>query len=217
MLSFGKRLQQIRICTTIPSTNNVYVLPYLHRTRTARDVIYSVDKVVRRSPRSTTLPFPSLRLCKSRVCVLEEHLEVSVEPSTSLRCRLESRSLAARGIVASGRGVRGTIRLRGVSTSSLKRHRNAETYLTARLDPDECVDERVTGVGSRTRTKPSTLNIAPVTPLILAGGLLATASNINNEAGGEALLLKKGSKRVDVALLITVGVLAGNSWASTRW
>lgn len=176
--------------------------------------MYNADKVARQSPVGATLLLPVLRLCKSRVGVLEKHLEVRVEPGTGLRCWLEGRSLTAGGIVTGSRGVRGTVRLHVVSTDPLGNYGGANTYLTAGLDPDECVDERITSVGSRTGTKTSTRNIAPVAPLVLAGGLLAAASNINDEAGRETLLLQKGSKRIDVALLIAVGVLAGDGRAS---
>ena len=53
----------------------------------------------------------NLHLSKSRVGVLEEHLEVGLEPGTGLRGRLEGRLLSAEAVVADSGGVGGAIRL----------------------------------------------------------------------------------------------------------
>lgn len=81
-----------------------------------------------------------------------------LEPSSCLRCRLECIIVSAVRIVSRRTGVRGTI------------------TLTTGLDPDERVDESVTGVGGRTNTEASADNIAPVTPSLLLGRLDTVAA-----------------------------------------
>jgi hypothetical protein len=63
--------------------------------------------------------------------VLEKLLEVSLEPGTSLRSRSKSISVAAVGVVASSARVAGTV------------------TLSTRLDPNNGINKRITGVGGR--------------------------------------------------------------------
>ena len=64
------------------------------------------------------------------------------------------------------------------------------TYLTTGLDPNKCIDVSVTSVGTRAETKASTRDVAPVTPLLLASGLLSAATSVDDEMGWETLGLK---------------------------
>lgn len=92
-------------------------------------------------------------------------------------------------VVASSRGIRGTIRL------------------TTRLDPDESVDEGIASVGRGSETESSSGSVAPVTPSLLASGLLTRSALVDDELGtGPALLLQKRRQSVDVLLLVVVGV-----------
>jgi hypothetical protein len=60
------------------------------------------------------------------------------------------------------------------------------TYLATGLDPDKSIDERVVGVGSRSDTEASALDVAPISPSLLASRLLTAAASVNNEVGWEA-------------------------------
>jgi hypothetical protein len=59
-----------------------------------------------------------VHLSQSRAGILQQHLKVGLEPSTSLRSGLEGRLLSTEAVVTTGGLVRGTIRLgRRVSVS----------------------------------------------------------------------------------------------------
>lgn len=95
-------------------------------------------------------------------------------------------------VVASSRGIRGTIRL------------------TTRLDPDESIGESIASVGGRSKSETSTLGIAPITLSLLAGRLLTRSALVDDELDiGPTLLGKKRSEGVNVSLLVVVGVALG--------
>lgn len=95
-------------------------------------------------------------------------------------------------VIASSRGIRGTIRL------------------TTRLDPDESVGESITSVGGRSKSETSTLGVAPIALSLLASRLLTRSALVDDELDiGPALLSEKRSEGVDVSLLIVVGVALG--------
>lgn len=92
-------------------------------------------------------------------------------------------------VVASSRGIRGTIRL------------------TTRLDPDESIGESITSVGGRSKSETSTLGVAPIALSLLAGRLLTGSALVDDKLDiGPTLLSEKRSEGVDVSLLIIVGV-----------
>lgn len=78
--------------------------------------------------------------------------------------------------------------------------------LTAGLDPDEGVDVGVAGVGGGAHTEAGAHGVAPVAPLLLAGGLLAGAALVDDELGVPTGLAEERSERVDVAALVVDGV-----------
>lgn len=95
-------------------------------------------------------------------------------------------------VIASSRGIRGTIRL------------------TTRLDPDESVGESITSVGGRSKSETSTLGVAPITLSLLTSRLLTRSALVDDKLDiGPALLSEKRSEGVDVSLLIVVGVALG--------
>lgn len=95
-------------------------------------------------------------------------------------------------VIASSRGIRGTIRL------------------TTRLDPDESVGESITSVGGRSKSKTSTLGVAPIALSLLTSRLLTRSALVDDKLDiGPALLSEKRSEGVDVSLLIVVGVALG--------
>lgn len=130
----------------------------------------------------------SVRPLEGRVGVLEKLLKVGLEPRTGLGGGLEGVVLAAVVVVADGRGVRGAV------------------ALAAGLDPDEGVDERRARVGGRPRAEAGADGVAPVTPRLLAGRLLAGAALVDDELGVPALCGEEGSEGLNVALLVEVGV-----------
>ncbi len=124
--------------------------------------------------------------------VLEQHLKVGLVPGTSLRSRLESIIVTTERIVSVGSGIASTVRL---STG---------------LDPDESIDEGVTGASRGSDTEPGSVDIAPVTP----GGaetLDGITSGIDDGVGGHATLLEERGEGVNVALLILALVVLGIS------
>lgn len=124
--------------------------------------------------------------------VLEQLLEVGLEPGTSLRSRHQRISITAVRIVASGTRVASAI------------------TLSARLDPNERIDERIASVGRRQRTESSALDIAPVAPLQLLGRLDAATALVDDEVRvGPAGLRQKRRDGVDVQLLVVVFVTLG--------
>ena len=88
------------------------------------------------------------------------------------------------GVVASSRCVAGSV------------------TLSTRLDPDERVDQRVAGVGGRADTETSADDVAPVTPSLLASGLLSIPASIDNKVSRKAFSAEKGSESVDVGVLV---------------
>lgn len=79
----------------------------------------------------------------------------------------------------------------------------------SRLDPNDGVDELGPGVCGRAGTETSTLDVAPVTPL-LTEVLLTGTTLVNDEGGGEALGLEFGGEGVDVVDFVIVSVALGN-------
>lgn len=132
------------------------------------------------------LPLPPKSLSCLEGSVLEQLLEVGLEPGTSLRSRSQRISVAAVSIVASGARVAGAI------------------ALSARLDPDNSVDKRIAGVGRRQAAKASALDVAPVSPLLLSGWLHAAAALVHDEVRVPAVLREQRRDGVDVQLLVVV-------------
>lgn len=84
------------------------------------------------------------------------------------------------------------------------------------LDPDESIDESISGGSVRTDAETCADLIAPISLLDLASGLLSAARLINDELSiGPSSIGKSGSNGVDVALFVTVGVGGGVSGASS--
>ena len=72
--------------------------------------------------------------------------------------------------------------------------------LASRLDPNNCIDQRVARVRRRLRAKAGALDVAPVTPL-LADVLDTRTALVNDEGRGEALLLENGSESLLNAIM----------------
>ena len=81
--------------------------------------------------------------------------------------------------------------------------------LTTRLNPDKGIEQWVTSVGTRARTKASTDDIAPVTPRLLLRGLNTIAASVGDEVSRVAVLREQGCEGVDVELLVVVAVALG--------
>lgn len=131
--------------------------------------------------------------------VLDQHLEVSLVPSTSLRRWLERIVLSAERVIAVGAGVRGTVRL------------------ATGLDPDEGVDEAGASGASRADTEAGTVDVAPVTPLLAETGDTVAAS-VDDSLGWHAGALELGGEEGNVLLLVLglvplgIGGLGELSW-----
>ncbi len=159
----------------------------------------------------TTRACPAGDSLESRVGVGEQLLEVGLEPLASLGGGLEGIGEAAVVVVAGSAGVAGAV------------------ALATGLDPDEGIEEAVAGVGGRARTEAGALfsvskfcegdkrdgalethnGVAPVTPLRLAGGLLAVAASVGDEVSREAGVGEERAEGLDVVLLVVVGVALG--------
>jgi len=75
------------------------------------------------------------------------------------------------------------------------------------LDPDEGIDGRVSRVTAGPLAEAGSDDIAPITLLDLAGGLLSAAALVNDVVGVRpALFGERGGYGLDVALLVAVGV-----------
>lgn len=116
------------------------------------------------------------------VSVLEEHLEESLVPSTSLRRRLEAVRLSAERVVTGSGLIRSTI------------------GLTTGLDPDKGIDERRSSGGGRADTETGAFDVAPVTPL-LAETLDTVAASIDDSLARHAGALELRGEELDVFLL----------------
>jgi hypothetical protein len=66
----------------------------------------------------------------------------------------------------------------------------------SRLGPDDGVNGREPGVDRRALSEPGTFDVAPVTPL-LAEVLLARATLVDDEVGGESSRRQNGSERLE--------------------
>lgn len=85
------------------------------------------------------------------------------------------------------------------------------------LDPDEGIDESISGGSVRSDTETSADLIAPISLLDLASWLLSAARLVDDETSTwPSSVGKSGADGVDVALLVTVGVGAGVSGASSN-
>jgi hypothetical protein len=134
------------------------------------------------------LPNPKTNL-QRRVRVPNQVDEVLLEPLASLRCRLVRIRKTARRVVAGSRGVGGTVRL------------------ASRLDPDNGINEVRASVSRRAGTEASTLNVAPVAPLV-TDVLDTRATLVDDEVGREALAAECGRELLDEVDLIVVRVRA---------
>jgi hypothetical protein len=76
--------------------------------------------------------------------------------------------------------------------------------LSTRLNPNDSINKRIASVGGRQATKPSALDVAPVAPLLLRGGLDAAAALINDEVRVPAVALEQRRDGVDVQFLVVV-------------
>lgn len=127
---------------------------------------------------------------ESGLGVLEEHLEVGLVPFTGLGGGLVGIGLSAVRVVTGSTLVAGTVRL------------------TTGLTPNEGIGQLVTGVGSRADTETSTVDVAPVTPLLTEAGNGVTAS-VHDGVVGEARGLEGGRELGDVGLLVLARVVLG--------
>lgn len=95
------------------------------------------------------------------------------------------------GVVASSARVAGTV------------------TLSTRLDPDDGINKRVASVGRGQAAETSALDVAPVAPLQLLGGLDAAAALVDDEVRVPAVALEQRRDGVDVQLLVVVLVALG--------
>lgn len=126
---------------------------------------------------------PNCRCLERRFGILQKHLKVRLVPLTSLGRRLESIVLAAERIIARGRTVRSTIRL------------------TTRLDPHKRIHKRRACAGCRPDSKASTVDVAPVTPL-LAQATDSIASSIYNGLSWHTSRLEFRREELYIELLV---------------
>ncbi len=122
--------------------------------------------------------------------VLNQLLEVSLVPLPSLGRRLEGILVAAERIVTIRAGVADTIRL------------------SARLDPDEGIDEGVAGARGRTDTETSSDDVAPVAPFETEA-LDGVAAGVDDGVSGHTALLEERAEGGNVALLVLALVVFG--------
>jgi hypothetical protein len=94
-------------------------------------------------------------------------------------------------IVASGARVAGTV------------------ALSARLDPNQSINERVSRVRSRQAAETGSLDIAPVAPSLLLRRLHAAAALVDDEVRVPAVACDQRRDGVDVQLLVVVLVALG--------
>lgn len=127
-------------------------------------------------------------LLKGRIGVGKKLHEVGLEPRAGLGSGLEGIILSTVEVIASRTGVRGTV------------------TLATGLHPDEGVNKRGSRVGRWAQPEAGADGIAPITPRLLASGLLARAALVNNELGVPPLGAKKRGKCLNVMLLVVVGV-----------
>jgi hypothetical protein len=132
---------------------------------------------------ATSNPHRSSSLERS---VLQQLLEISLEPSSRLRSRSQRISIPTVGIVARSARVASPI------------------TLPARLDPNQRINKRVSRVGSRQAAEPSPLDIAPVAPRLLLRRLHAAAALVDDEVRVPAVAREQRRDRVDVQLLVVV-------------
>jgi hypothetical protein len=133
------------------------------------------DPILRPAERSTHL--------ERGLSVLDEHLEVSLVPGTSLRSRLERIVLSAVRVVAGSAGVGSTI---GLATG---------------LDPDEGINEGISSGASGADTETGAVDVAPVTPR-LAEASDGVAAGIDDGLAGHAGALELGAEERHVELLV---------------
>lgn len=101
-------------------------------------------------------------------------------------------------IISSGAGVTGAV------------------TFAAGLHPYEGVEELITSVSRGAKAETGALRVAPVTPLVLACGLFATAAGVRDEVGIPAERLEHRGEIVNVAGLVADGVPLGIRRAGTR-
>lgn len=156
---------------------------------------------------------------KGGVGVVQELLEESLEPGSSLRSGLEGITQTTVEIVTGSGSEGSTIRfttgyIKENVLVRLSRERAGSGILT--LDPDEGIDESISGGSVRSDTETSTDLVAPISLLDLASWLLSAARLVDDETSTwPSCVGKSGADGVDVALLVTVGVGAGVSGASS--
>lgn len=90
--------------------------------------------------------------------IIQSQENTNLEPSPSLRSRLESITISAMRIIPSGARIRSPI------------------TLSTRLNPDKGILQRVASVSGRSDTEASTFHIAPVAPGVLLCWLDAVAA-----------------------------------------
>ena len=154
------------------------------------------------------------------VGVGQELLKVSLKPSSSFWSRLESCSSAAGSIVSDCGGV-GSSLCQVNFMLLLSRIFRTHIALSTWLDPDKSVLDGGSGVCCWADTESSTLDVAPVSPCLLAGRLLSIAScimlenvcicqrftkltSVGDEVGWEACSSEKRSELGDVSKLVAV-------------
>jgi hypothetical protein len=139
-------------------------------------------------PSSTTTLTPSTphRSPSLERSILQQLLEVSLEPSPRLRSRHQRVSIPTVGIIARSARVARPI------------------TLSARLNPNQRINKRISRVGRGQASKPSSLDIAPVAPRLLLRWLHAAAALVDDEVRVPAVACEQRRDRVDVQLLVVV-------------
>lgn len=114
------------------------------------------------------------------VGVLDQHLDVLVEPCSSLR----SRDLSIRTLT--------------VLVKSLSSLVTSPITLPRRLGPNNCIDDILASLRRRPNTKSSVIDITPVTTTS-TDVLLTAAALVNDEMGGKTLSFEVGLEGFGVA------------------
>jgi hypothetical protein len=127
---------------------------------------------------------------QSRLSILDQVLKVRLVPLTGLGTRRERIRHTAEGIVSGRARIARAVRL------------------ATRLDPHEGIDERVARGTCGTHTEASTLDVAPMSPL-LAETSDTVAGGVNDGLGGHACGFEFGGEESDVLLLVLRLVVLG--------
>jgi hypothetical protein len=127
---------------------------------------------------------------QSRLSILDQLLKVGLVPLSSLRTRRESIRHTTERIITGGARITGTIRL------------------ATRLDPHECINQRIARGARGPHAEARALDVAPVTPF-LAEASDAVAGGVDDGLGGHAGGLEFGGEEGDELLFVLRFVVLG--------